>query len=189
MRKVNILVFGDTFVGKSAIITQLTQEKFLDEYLPTVHNEVPFVLEYDQNNLELLICDTSGNPDFAKLREEKYHSVEGFVAVYSIISKESVEKLIPMIEVLKVLKAETIPLILVGCKLDMEAERQVHTEQGEVLARLLDCPFAEVSAKERDQVVAVFTRLMKEIDTKSPQQRAASSKCKTKQRKKCCVVL
>ena len=42
---------------------------------------------------------------------------------------------------------DNIPLILVGNKVDMSAEREVQTSEGEALAKTLGCEFTEASAK------------------------------------------
>ena len=46
--------------------------------------------------------------------------------------------------------------ILIGNKCDLEGERQVSTEEGHELAKELDVPFLETSAKDNSNVEQVF---------------------------------
>ncbi|CAG5118702.1 unnamed protein product [Candidula unifasciata] len=193
MKKVTCVVVGDAGVGKSTIITQLTQSVFEEDYKPTVEDEATFPLLVGDHDVELTIYDTSGNVEFARMREDKYKLGEGFLAVYSITSDESFKELKTILDKLKALKENTVPIVLVGCKLDSDEQRQVTTEQGAEMAKLLNCPFAEINAKERDHVVDVFTRLVREIERISSQHKvettpAAAAKGKPK-KKKCCTVL
>jgi GTPase KRas len=59
-------------------------------------------------------------------------------------------------------------MMLVGNKCDLEDKREVETNEGEELARKLNCQFKETSAKTRENVEESFYDLVREIRRTSP---------------------
>ncbi|CAO2587464.1 Ras-related protein Rap-2a [Lemmus lemmus] len=64
--------------------------------------------------------------------------------------------------------SRAVPLVLVGTKADLDAERQVLTAQGRALAREWRCPFLEVTAKSKMMVDRVFTQVVREMEALAP---------------------
>lgn len=54
-------------------------------------------------------------------------------------------------------------MVLVGCKCDLTAQREVTTMDGETLAARWGCPFLEVSAKTRINIDEMFYTMVREI--------------------------
>ena len=50
-----------------------------------------------------------------------------------------------------------------GNKCDLQVDRQVDKEEGEELAKILNCPFFEASAKDDINVDALFDSLVKRL--------------------------
>jgi GTPase SAR1 family protein len=100
---------------------------------------------------------------------------QGFILVYDITNRSSVEELNDLyIQILrnklispnKVDGESTesvIPLVLVGNKLDLAIERKVSSTRGEELARQWRCPHYETSAKNRTNVDEIFYDLVGQI--------------------------
>lgn len=65
--------------------------------------------------------------------------------VYSVTLETSFQEVHSFYDqVLRVKDVEKIPFVLVGNKCDLETDRQVSKEEGEKLARELECKFFEV---------------------------------------------
>jgi GTPase SAR1 family protein len=80
-----------------------------------------------------------------------------------------------------------VPMVLVGNKCDLEAQRVIPTAAGEALARKFgDCGFVEASAKERINVDQVFYDLIRQISRKHGFQNNDRDR---KKDKKTCVLL
>jgi GTPase KRas protein len=112
----------------------------------------------------LEILDTEGTEQFTAMRHLYMKTGEGFVLVYSITSRASFVEISTLYkELLKVRKVDYCPVILVGNHLDRESDRQVSTEEGVALAKLLRCTFWEVFSKESIGVNQAFYDLVREI--------------------------
>ena len=104
--------------------------------------------------------------------------MHGYVLVYSITSRVSLEKLKCIHEKLLNMLGTEPPRILVASMSDLRSARyvldrvdshcsQVSVEEGEQLASQWNCPFLECSAKLNSNVIEVFTTLIKEIERDS----------------------
>ena len=72
------------------------------------------------------ILDTAGQEEYSAMREQYMRKGEGFLLVYSIASRQSFEEIMMYRQhILRVKDRDQFPMILVGNKCDLEAERQV----------------------------------------------------------------
>ena len=80
---------------------------------------------------------------------EKYiKECEGFIVAYSITNRADFHLVPSFIELCKRLKnRDELPGLLMGCKLDLENDRQVSTSEGEERALINGWSFVETSAK------------------------------------------
>lgn len=78
---------------------------------------------------------------------------QGFVLCYSITAQSTFNDLSDLYDqILRVKDTHEVPLVLVGNKCDLDAERVVGREQGQNLARSWNCAFMETSAKAKINV-------------------------------------
>jgi len=90
----------------------------------------------------------------------------------------------------RVKDAEKVPMVLVGNKCDLDAERQVTTQEGEERAKQWACPFFETSAKTRVNVEESFFQLVREIRNQSSNTKGGKAgKAAGGKRKKVCKLL
>jgi GTPase KRas protein len=124
------------------------------------------------------------------MREQYMRTGEGFLLVYSITSRQSFEEIMTFQQqILRVKDKDYFPIIVVGNKCDLEAERQVSKQgsyhlarffrdtlvcsnntdsvrprlEGESVARQFGCKFIETSAKSRINVDNAFYDIVREI--------------------------
>lgn len=89
---------------------------------------------------------------------------EGFLLVYAITSRSSFDEISTFREqILRVKDKESVPMVLVGNKADLEDERQVTVQEGIDCGRLYKSPVLETSAKTRINVEEAFYQLVREI--------------------------
>eukprot|EP01121_Diplochlamys_sp_Union-15-3_P000387 TRINITY_DN1035_c0_g1_i1.p1 TRINITY_DN1035_c0_g1~~TRINITY_DN1035_c0_g1_i1.p1 ORF type:complete len:203 (-),score=50.69 TRINITY_DN1035_c0_g1_i1:87-665(-) len=162
-----IVCVGAGGVGKSAITIQFIQQHFIDEYDPTIEDSYRKQVLIDKDIAMLDILDTAGQEEYSAMREQYMRDGEGFLIVYSIISRDTFEELQNFADqicrVRDVDSLKNVPIVVVGNKRDLEEQRAVTTYEGEEWAKSLGVDFFEVSAKQRFNVDEAFFQLVRRI--------------------------
>lgn len=163
-----VLVIGDGGVGKSALTVQYVSHIFLDFHDPTIEDVYQTQRVIDGETCVLNILDTAGQDELqTALHESYFHQGDGYIAVYSITDIRSFERLRSHIHTLRKLRnLEKVPIVIVGNKIDLFAERTVSTAEGISLAREVGCPFYEASAATTINVDDVFSGVVRKIRQK-----------------------
>ena len=193
-QKIQIMILGETLVGKTALITRYTKNSFAGTYLTTVGIDFQYKsLNINDKKIKVEIWDTAGQERFRNIAKNYFQSSHGFLLVYDISNRESFNKLNFWNEQITANAPENTKVIIVGNKNDLEEERQVKKEEGENFANNNKVHFYETSAKENINVSTVFELLANIIvnDDKTVINNKRSSqvlkKKKTrKQKKNCC---
>ena len=111
---------------------------------------------------------------------------EGFVCVYDITSRNSFEEIMKMRkQILMAKNVDTVPMVLVGNKADLEDDRNVTTAEGKELAKSFGCEFLETSAKTGMNITDSFYSLVRCIREEA----AKKNKTKGAKKHKHCKVL
>ncbi|EDK37424.2 hypothetical protein PGUG_01522 [Meyerozyma guilliermondii ATCC 6260] len=130
MKEYKLVVVGGGGVGKSALTIQLVQSHFVDEYDPTIEDSYRKPCTIDGEQVLLDVLDTAGQEEYSAMREQYMRTGEGFLLVYSINSRDSLEELQQFYEQIQRVKdSDTVPVLVVGNKCDLEIERQVSYEE------------------------------------------------------------
>ncbi|CAI4036407.1 hypothetical protein SMKI_15G2500 [Saccharomyces mikatae IFO 1815] len=162
IREYKLVVVGGGGVGKSALTIQLIQSYFVDEYDPTIEDSYRKQVVIDDKVSILDILDTAGQEEYSAMREQYMRTGEGFLLVYSVTSRNSFDELLSYYQQIQRVKdSDYIPVVVVGNKLDLENERQVSYEDGLRLAKQLNAPFLETSAKQAINVDEAFYSLIR----------------------------
>ncbi|KAI0784491.1 24 kDa ras-like protein [Abortiporus biennis] len=163
-REYKLVVVGGGGVGKSCLTIQFMDNRFVDDWDPTIEDSYRKQVVLDGEVCLLDILDTAGQEEFLPLRDAYMRSGEGFLLVYSVTDRKSFEELSTFREqLLRVKDDDNVPMILVGNKCDLEFHRQVGTHEGRELARQFGCKFIDTSARERTNVDDAFYELVREI--------------------------
>jgi len=140
------------------------------------------------------------------MREQYMRTGEGFLCVYSVTSRNSFEEITTFHQqILRVKDKDYFPIIIVGNKSDLEADRQVSQEgqyyckyaraqtnrfiEGEDLARKFKCQFVETSAKKNIRVDQAFEKLVQEIRRYTKEKNSSSNQRKKPLFGKACTVM
>lgn len=165
MRDYKLVVLGAGGVGKSCLTVQFVQGIYLDTYDPTIEDSYRKTIEIDGKVFDLEILDTAGVAQFTAMRELYIKSGMGFLLVYSVTDKQSLDELMELREqVLRIKDAARVPMVLVGNKADLTEERVISVEDGiAVSTKWGRVPFYETSALLRSNVDEVFVDLVRQI--------------------------
>ncbi|KAK3828752.1 MAG: RAP1A, member of ras oncogene family [Benniella sp.] len=183
MREYKLVVLGSGGVGKSALTVQFVQSVFVDRYDPTIEDSYRKQVEVDGHQCMLEILDTAGTEQFTAMRDLYMKNGQGFILVFSIIVSQTFDELAELHkQILRVKDTDTVPIVLVGNKCDLEGDRKVPRERGMLLSqRWGGTPFYETSARTRINVDEVFYDLVRMINRQYPakndRSRGKSKKC------------
>ncbi|XP_037069109.1 GTP-binding protein Di-Ras2-like [Pollicipes pollicipes] len=158
-----VVVFGAGGVGKSSLVLRFVKGTFRDSYIPTIEDTYRQVISCNKNICTLQITDTTGSHQFPAMQRLSISKGHAFVLVYSITSRQSLEELRPIFEVIREVKGnqeEEIPVMLVGNKCDENENREVPHAEGEDQSKKWRCSFLETSAKNNTNVKELFQELL-----------------------------
>ncbi|CAO3667777.1 hypothetical protein G6F56_002677 [Rhizopus delemar] len=176
VREYKLVMVGGGGVGKSALTIQFIQSHFVDEYDPTIEDSYRKQCVIDSETALLDVLDTAGQEEYSAMREQYMRNGEGFLLVYSITSRMSFEEITTFYQqICRVKDRDYFPMVLVGNKCDLEAERQVSSHEGKDLAKNFGCQFIETSAKQKINVDESFFEVVKDIRRYNKEQETRGS--------------
>ena len=162
--KLKLMVIGETRVGKTSLIKKYTRDVFGGTYLTTVGIDFQEkIVKIEGKSIKLQIWDTAGEERFRNIAKNYFNTSDGFLLVYDITSKETLEKLDYWYEQIKENAPEHTKCIVAGNKSDLEKKREVNTKDGENFAQKYNINFFETSAKDGTNINKVFELLSCEI--------------------------
>ncbi|XP_065644051.1 uncharacterized protein LOC105847544 [Hydra vulgaris] len=160
-----IAFMGEDGVGKSALINQIVEKKFIEKYNPTVSNHLTHVVEFEGHLCVCLLVDTAGVADFPAMRKLAISKGNAFVVVYAVDNRKSFETAKNLIREIKLLKgtAKETRVVLVGNKKDLP--RTVTYKEGLDYSKMVqedNCvsTFIEASAKERESSTEILYKIL-----------------------------
>ncbi|KAK3520214.1 hypothetical protein QTP70_019355 [Hemibagrus guttatus] len=164
-----MVVLGSTKVGKTAIISRFLNERFDDQYTPTIEDFHRKFYSIRGDVYQLDILDTSGNHPFPAMRRLSILTGDVFILVFSLDNRASfqeVQRLKRQIfETKSCLKTKTkesadVPVVICGNKCDREFTREVSDDEIErLVAGEERCAYFGVSAKRNTNVDVMFHAL------------------------------
>lgn len=158
-----VVVFGAGGVGKSSLVLRFVKGTFRESYIPTIEDTYRQVISCNKNICTLQITDTTGSHQFPAMQRLSISKGHAFILVYSVTSRQSLEELRPIWDVIKEMKGAelaNIPVMLVGNKCDETENREVDQSAGEAEAQGWGCSFMETSAKTNHNVKELFQQLL-----------------------------
>jgi len=160
-----IAIMGYRSVGKSSLTIQYVEEKFGDNYDPTIENTFTKAVKIKNQDFYLRLVDTAGQDEYSIFPAQYAVDIHGYVLVYSINSLKSFEVVQVIYDKLLDMTGKVhVPIFLVGNKLDLSNERVVKSEDGRRLAQQWNAHFVELSAKDHQNVTLMFNNLILAIE-------------------------
>ncbi|CAG0881233.1 unnamed protein product [Cyprideis torosa] len=164
-----LVVVGDGSCGKTCLLCVFSNDRFPEEYIPTVFETSVTNIEVDGRQVELKLWDTAGQEDYDRLRPLSYPETDVILLCFSIDNPDSLEniqdKWIPEVKHF----CPTVPVLLVGLKKDLRNDPEtirslakeklepVKPEDGRAMAESIRAfAYLECSAKSNEGIRQVF---------------------------------
>mmetsp|Transcript_25654 Transcript_25654/g.29495 ORF Transcript_25654/g.29495 Transcript_25654/m.29495 type:complete len:183 (-) Transcript_25654:11-559(-) len=117
--------------------------------------------------IRMQLWDLSGNERFIVPSRGYYRNASALLLMYETTNLQSFQHLDFWIDQAEKTIDQTTLIILIGCKCDLEDEREVTYEQGLKFASEYGMQFYETSAKEGINVSEMFSKLAKDLKEKA----------------------
>eukprot|EP00918_Siedleckia_nematoides_P063740 GHVU01138688.1.p1 GENE.GHVU01138688.1~~GHVU01138688.1.p1 ORF type:complete len:212 (-),score=36.97 GHVU01138688.1:255-890(-) len=159
-----IIILGDSGVGKTSLMNQYVNKKFSNQYRATIGADfMSKELNVDDTHVTLQIWDTAGQERFQSLGVAFYRGAECCVLVFDLTNPKSLESLESwrkeFLGQASPRDPDNFPFVVIGNKVDMEAERKVSNARAVAWCQAYNIPFFEASARNAIKVDEAFEEI------------------------------
>lgn len=201
-QKCQLLIIGDSTVGKTSILSRFTDGKFSANYLATVGLDF-FTkdMRFGNKIIRIKIWDTAGTERFRSFATGFYRNAQGILLVYDVNNCDSFDNLKYWLQSIKTHCTEANIIIVIGNKIDLP--REIKKEEAEKYANDNNFKYFETSAKTGEGIEESITYLVEQVlknnknnntnsdaisltDSKIKTTKESTGNTKQKQKKDCC---
>ena len=182
----NIIVVGSNMAGKTGLLQSYeymvtnnieydeknnqplnTNIKHLIINIGCEYRALNITIKNEKNediNCLVKVWDSTGGERFRSIVLSSVKNAQGLLLAYDITMRSTFEDLNQWIRQIKDYQdISEFPIIIVGCKLDLEDKREVSTEEGHTFAAKYKCPFFETSALTGKGLKETFSTLIQKV--------------------------
>ena len=162
----------------------------MTDYDPTIENTYRKLIKV-QPGLEQMteILDTAGQEEYGGMRESYYRMGDGFVIVFSVTQRETLDSVETMLgQIYRVKETTSYPVVVAANKIDLIEERRVTQSEVSEMRTRLGVPVLEVSAKSRVNVEETFACVVRmALEKRDANEGDSNAAYRIKKKKKCCI--
>jgi len=157
IKKISLVVIGDTGVGKSCLLLQFVDRRFSSVHDLTIGVDFGSrIVDINNEKIKLQIWDTAGQESFRSIARSYYRDAAGCLLVFDVTRKESFNHLEKWLQETRQFANPNIAITIVGNKADLSAKRAVRYEEAKNFATEMGLTYVEASAKSADGVDEAF---------------------------------
>ncbi|MDH5401021.1 MAG: GTP-binding protein [Candidatus Heimdallarchaeota archaeon] len=174
----NILLIGDSAVGRTSLRRAWMGKHFVESHLTTIGASIEKkTIEIDNYSFDVTLTDLGGQDFYSTLRRNFYRNVDGAIVVFDLTRPETYRRLEFWVKELYREIKQLVPFIIVGNKSDSK-NRKISVEEGEKISNWFSrstmpkfrVRYLETSAKAGSNVDEIFNVMCKEIKSFKIQQ-------------------
>lgn len=161
-----ICLIGDIAVGKTSLVRRFVERRFDETYINTIGVVISrkslALSQPHQVSANLLIWDMAGDERFDRMMHSYYLGAAGALLVCDLTRQSSAERLEGYAHHFRAVNPAS-PMVLIGNKADLEAQRSIPDQQLNQIAAQLGTTWFTSSAKTGEQVDRAFQHLTEQI--------------------------
>ena len=170
-KTLNILLLGDSSVGKTSLMLRFTDDIFEENSCSTIGAEFKNKeMKINDESIKLHILDTAGQERYRAVAKNFIRNVEGIIFVFDLCNNNSFQNIKEWLMTADDANSN-YQKILVGNKMDM-TERQIDKERAEKFSEKFNMKYFETSAKDGTNVELIFEEIAKLILSNNPEKEA-----------------
>jgi Ras-related protein Rab-5C len=170
-----LVILGNAAAGKSSIVERFVRDEFYEYQQPTIG--ACFLTQHVQLEGDRVvwfdIWDTAGQERYRSLAPIYYNGTAAALVVFDITSVDSFIGAQGWVDELQKQVTGDVVIGLAGNKSDLEARREVRTEEAKQYAAENDIIFFETSARTGDNITEIFTEIARRLPV--PKQSVSSN--------------
>uniref|UniRef100_A0A8C5CJ16 small monomeric GTPase n=1 Tax=Gadus morhua TaxID=8049 RepID=A0A8C5CJ16_GADMO len=159
-----VVLIGDSGVGKSNLLSRFTRNEFNLESKSTIGVEFATrSIQVDGKTVKAQIWDTAGQERYRAITSAYYRGAVGALLVYDIAKHLTYENVERWLKELRDHADSNIVIMLVGNKSDLRHLRAVPTDEARAFAEKNGVSFLETSALDSTNVETAFQTILTAI--------------------------
>ena len=148
-----IVLIGDSFVGKTTIMSKYLKNEFHEDSKATVGVEFGAKkFDIDGKAVKAQIWDTAGQERYKAITSAYYKGAKGAMIVYDVTNQTSFDNVDKWTNEIKEKAARNINLMIVGNKTDLTDQIVVTSEMATEKAKALEITVMETAALDTTNV-------------------------------------
>ena len=162
--KCQVLIIGDSTVGKTSILSRFTEGTFSPNYLATVGLDFFTKDEYFNNKIvRIKIWDTAGQERYKALTQGFFRNAHGILIVYDVTNSETFDNLKYWVQSIHTHLGEkgNVKVIIIGNKIDLK--REIKKEDAQKYAEENGYKYFETSALSGEGIEESIKYLVQQV--------------------------
>ena len=166
--KCQLLIIGNSIVGKTSILTKYTSKSYTESYVATVGLDFFTKDEtIDNKIIRIKIWDTAGQERYKAITKCFFQRAQGIIIVFDVTNKRSFDDLKMWIDSINSQSKltedlENMPIIIIGNKIDLP-KRVIDKETALDFAKEQNLDYYETSAKTGEGIDNAIKELVKKV--------------------------
>ena len=163
--KCQLLIIGNSTVGKTSILSKYASKMFNENYIATVGLDFFTKDEtIDNKIIRIKIWDTAGQERYKALTKCFFQKAQGVMVVFDVTNQKSFDDLKFWLDSIKthIYDDDYVPIVIIGNKIDLQ-KRVVPKKDAIDFAEKNNYHYYETSAKTGDGVDNAIKELVKSV--------------------------